>query len=309
MIENATTRVIDASTATRVAEGWTFGFPELTRVRQKLRRQTRSQSGMLVHLLHCLDPAAGGRRVGIARDTALPPGVSGYIAAADGKMISRLKTRMARTKTPFMAYGLAGRKHLAGDAGVQRAEPRAGVYAVRGPLSPKHVGGSAAALWSAAQRSRVRNCTRRRERTTRQKFVIVKPYSGRAARRPWKPRRQRHQLAGVVCVRQSEEWPGACWSRATITLGKARTMALQNAALMLDLTAVTDRGGCAVHRSNSLTGARSLNQFWLRESRWCRLSALLSVRFQPARSHHATRRPRHCANTNIGTSSIRIPSK
>ena len=30
LIENDTTRVIDASTAHRVAEGWTYGFPELT---------------------------------------------------------------------------------------------------------------------------------------------------------------------------------------------------------------------------------------------------------------------------------------
>src|SRR5690349_15880271 len=29
LIENDTTRVIDASTAHRVAEGWTYGFPEL----------------------------------------------------------------------------------------------------------------------------------------------------------------------------------------------------------------------------------------------------------------------------------------
>ena len=29
LIENGTTRVIDASTAHRVAEGWAFGFPEM----------------------------------------------------------------------------------------------------------------------------------------------------------------------------------------------------------------------------------------------------------------------------------------
>src|SRR5690606_30726002 len=29
LIENGTTRVIDASTAHRVAEGWTYGFPEM----------------------------------------------------------------------------------------------------------------------------------------------------------------------------------------------------------------------------------------------------------------------------------------
>lgn len=42
LIDNDTTRVIDASTAHRVADGWTYGFPELDREqRDRLRASTR----------------------------------------------------------------------------------------------------------------------------------------------------------------------------------------------------------------------------------------------------------------------------
>src|SRR5690606_20096857 len=36
LIDNPRTRVIDASTAHRVAPGWTYGFPELTRTQATL---------------------------------------------------------------------------------------------------------------------------------------------------------------------------------------------------------------------------------------------------------------------------------
>ena len=41
MIENDTTAVIDTSTAHRVAPGWVYGFPELTGLRNKIRRSKR----------------------------------------------------------------------------------------------------------------------------------------------------------------------------------------------------------------------------------------------------------------------------
>ena len=41
LIENERTRVIDASTAHRAAEGWTYGFPELPGQRDAVRRSTR----------------------------------------------------------------------------------------------------------------------------------------------------------------------------------------------------------------------------------------------------------------------------
>lgn len=42
LIENATTRVIDASTAHRVSEGWVYGFPEMSSdQRQEISRATR----------------------------------------------------------------------------------------------------------------------------------------------------------------------------------------------------------------------------------------------------------------------------
>lgn len=41
LIENATTRVIDASTAHRVAEGWAYGFPEMSREQARVIADAR----------------------------------------------------------------------------------------------------------------------------------------------------------------------------------------------------------------------------------------------------------------------------
>ena len=41
LIENPDTRVIDASTAHRIAPGWTYGFPELTGQRQRIKQARR----------------------------------------------------------------------------------------------------------------------------------------------------------------------------------------------------------------------------------------------------------------------------
>ena len=41
LIENPNTRVIDASTAHRTAPGWTYGFPELTGQRQRIKQARR----------------------------------------------------------------------------------------------------------------------------------------------------------------------------------------------------------------------------------------------------------------------------
>ena len=46
-IENERTRVIDASTAYRTAQGWAYGFPELTRTQRAAIACARSLSGEL----------------------------------------------------------------------------------------------------------------------------------------------------------------------------------------------------------------------------------------------------------------------
>ena len=58
---DADTCVIDASTAHRVADGWTFGFPELDKAqRQKLPESGRiSNPGLLLDRRHRPDAAAG----------------------------------------------------------------------------------------------------------------------------------------------------------------------------------------------------------------------------------------------------------
>ena len=41
LVENEETKVIDTSTAHRTADGWTYGFPELSGMREKIRRSKR----------------------------------------------------------------------------------------------------------------------------------------------------------------------------------------------------------------------------------------------------------------------------
>ena len=115
MIENATTRVIDASTAHRVAEGWTFGFPELTRDHAKAIAASKRVanpgcwSTCFIALVRPLVDAGL-----IARDAALTTwGVSGYSGGGRQMIEAFEHSDGEKSKTPFMAYGLKlGHKHL-----------------------------------------------------------------------------------------------------------------------------------------------------------------------------------------------------
>ena len=110
LIANERTRVIDASTAHRVAPGWTYGFPEIVG-REAVAAATRvSNPG-------CYPTGFLGLIVPLVRAGLLPAdwpytvnAVSGY--SGGGKaLIARFE---ADTDIAFRAYGLAlGHKHVA----------------------------------------------------------------------------------------------------------------------------------------------------------------------------------------------------
>jgi N-acetyl-gamma-glutamyl-phosphate reductase len=113
LISNPTTRVIDASTAYRVAEGWTYGFAELDRAQAAAIANAKRVSnpgcwpqGVIAALRPLLSagllPAAFGISVN---------GVSGY--SGGGKsMIADYETHGANAPK-FMPYGLSlSHKHL-----------------------------------------------------------------------------------------------------------------------------------------------------------------------------------------------------
>ena len=62
LIDNPDVKVIDASTAHRTAEGWAFGFPELTPMQRGAIANAKRvvQPGLLAHRRHRAAPAVGG---------------------------------------------------------------------------------------------------------------------------------------------------------------------------------------------------------------------------------------------------------
>ena len=79
MIESPDVRVIDASTAHRVADGWVYGFPEMTpdQRRHDPHRPAGGQSGLLSHQRDGPDPPrwsmpACCRATGRSRSTPSP---------------------------------------------------------------------------------------------------------------------------------------------------------------------------------------------------------------------------------------------
>jgi N-acetyl-gamma-glutamyl-phosphate reductase len=115
MIENANTRVIDASTAHRIAPGWAFGFPEMTREQANLIRASKRVanpgcwSTCFIALMRPLVDAGL-----IPKDFAATTwGVSGY-SGGGRQMVEAFETPGgANAKTRFMAYGMKlAHKHL-----------------------------------------------------------------------------------------------------------------------------------------------------------------------------------------------------
>jgi N-acetyl-gamma-glutamyl-phosphate reductase len=116
MIENDRTRVIDASTAYRTAEGWAYGFPEMTRTQRAVIAGARRVSNP-----GCYPTGF----IGLVRpltDAGILPAhwplsvnaVSGY-SGGGRKMIAEFEDRAAPdfTRVPYRVYGLSlAHKHV-----------------------------------------------------------------------------------------------------------------------------------------------------------------------------------------------------
>jgi N-acetyl-gamma-glutamyl-phosphate reductase len=115
MIENANVRVIDASTAHRIAPGWVFGFPELTPAQTELIRASKRVanpgcwSTCFIALMRPLVDAGL-----IPKDFAVTTwGVSGYSGGGRQMVEAFENENGANAKTRFIAYGMKlAHKHL-----------------------------------------------------------------------------------------------------------------------------------------------------------------------------------------------------
>ena len=115
MIDNPAVRVIDASTAHRIASGWTFGFPELSKGQADLIRASKRVanpgcwSTCFIALLRPLVDAGL-----VPADFPLTAwGVSGYSGGGRQMVEAFELPDGSNAKTRFMAYGLKlAHKHL-----------------------------------------------------------------------------------------------------------------------------------------------------------------------------------------------------
>ncbi len=115
MIENVNVRVIDASTAHRIAPGWVFGFPELTPSQTELIRASKRVanpgcwSTCFIALMRPLVDAGL-----IPKDFAATCwGVSGYSGGGRQMVEAFENENGANAKTRFIAYGMKlAHKHL-----------------------------------------------------------------------------------------------------------------------------------------------------------------------------------------------------
>lgn len=115
MIENTNVRVIDASTAHRIAPGWVFGFPELTPAQTELIRASKRVanpgcwSTCFIALMRPLVDAGL-----IPKDFAATTwGVSGYSGGGRQMVDAFENENGANAKTKFIAYGMKlAHKHL-----------------------------------------------------------------------------------------------------------------------------------------------------------------------------------------------------
>src|SRR6185312_3029753 len=138
-IENDTTRVIDASTSYRTAEGWTSGFPEMTRTQRDAIRSARRVSNPGCYPTGFIGLVRPLTDAGIlpANWPVSVNAVSGY-SGGGRKMIEEFEDQASAsfTKVPYRIYGLTlAHKHVAemtAHGGLQHApifEPSVGRYA------------------------------------------------------------------------------------------------------------------------------------------------------------------------------------
>src|SRR5690606_30597572 len=113
LVQNDSTRIIDASTAFRVAEGWTYGFAEMDQTQAaaiSTARRVANPGCWPQGVIAALRPLIGA---GLLPSTYLfnVHGISGY--SGGGKsMIADYQAR-GEDASEFMPYGLTfGHKHL-----------------------------------------------------------------------------------------------------------------------------------------------------------------------------------------------------
>jgi N-acetyl-gamma-glutamyl-phosphate reductase len=115
LIRNARIRVIDASTAHRTAEGWTYGFPEMTHVQRELIAASRRVSNP-----GCYPTGFIGLVRPLVSAGLLPAGwplsvnaVSGYSGGGKGMVAEFEAPEPGVTPPPFRIYATGlGHKHL-----------------------------------------------------------------------------------------------------------------------------------------------------------------------------------------------------
>lgn len=117
LIENDTTRVIDASTAHRTAPGWVYGFPELDPGGREAVSNAKRVSNPGCYPTGFLALVRPLVREGLLKRDALLSvnAVSGYSGGGKG-LIARFEDKEDPdfTETAFRAYGLGlGHKHVA----------------------------------------------------------------------------------------------------------------------------------------------------------------------------------------------------
>lgn len=115
LIDNPEVRVIDASTAHRTADGWTYGFPELSREQRQAIAESRRVANPGCHATGVISSAAPLVRMGILpKDYPLTCySLTGY-SGGGKKMIAQYEAadRPAELDTPGI-YGLTLKhKHL-----------------------------------------------------------------------------------------------------------------------------------------------------------------------------------------------------
>ena len=130
--------MIDASTAYRTADGWAYGFPEMTRTQRAVIAGARGlQSRLLSDRLHRPGAAADRRRHHPASWPLSVNAVSGY-SGGGRKMIEEFEDKASPsfTQVPYRIYGLTlAHKHvpkcgcMAGSTHPPIFEPSVGRYA------------------------------------------------------------------------------------------------------------------------------------------------------------------------------------
>lgn len=114
LIENPETRVVDASTAHRVADGWTYGFPELApgqREAVAASKRIANPGCWPTGFLALVRPLVDAGLIPADRQLTVH-GVSGYSGGGKG-MIAEFEGEGAASAPPFRLYGLQlGHKHI-----------------------------------------------------------------------------------------------------------------------------------------------------------------------------------------------------